>query len=138
MHQFKVILATSLVHLFPPKHHARALGLIDDVLSQSPDNVACLMGRGYILQDAKQWGNALGLFAQVDALLRNDLKEGLRAREEIAWCSYQLQDLETAVIGLHEIFEILKDLKERLEDLARCLWRIGRCYWDMGGEFRNL
>src|SRR5579863_5485593 len=42
---FNVTLATSLVHLYPPKHHTRALRILGDVLSEDPNNVNCLMGR---------------------------------------------------------------------------------------------
>jgi superkiller protein 3 len=36
---FNVALATSLVHLYPPKHHTRALRILDEVLSEDPNNV---------------------------------------------------------------------------------------------------
>ncbi|KIO22864.1 hypothetical protein M407DRAFT_27663, partial [Tulasnella calospora MUT 4182] len=35
---FNICIATALVYLFPPKHHLRAAGLLDDVLSVDPDN----------------------------------------------------------------------------------------------------
>ncbi|RDB24954.1 Superkiller protein 3 [Hypsizygus marmoreus] len=135
--RFKVVIATSLVHLFPPKHHPRALRLIDDVLSQSPDNVACLMGRAYILQHGKKWKEAADLFGKVDNLLPDDLDQGLRAREEKAWCLCQFEDLQMSLTGLLDIFAILEDFEERDEDKARCLWRIGKCYWMMGDDKRE-
>ncbi|KAG5646300.1 hypothetical protein DXG03_003897 [Asterophora parasitica] len=126
---YKVILATSLVHLFPPKHHPRALRLIDEVLTQSPDNVTCLMGRAYILQASNKWEEAATLFARVEELIPDDLVDGLRAREENAWCHCQLQDLHFGISTLESIVDILKDLEDRGEDTARCLWRLGKSYW---------
>ncbi|KAG6829553.1 hypothetical protein H0H92_004222 [Tricholoma furcatifolium] len=131
---YKVILATSLVHLFPPKHHLRALRLIDDVLSQSPDNVHCLMGRAFILQAASKWEEAATLFARVDELLPDDLSDGIRAREESVWCRCQVNDVNDYLPILESIVVILQGLDERGEDTARCLWRIGKCYWEMNGK----
>ncbi|KAF8070280.1 TPR-like protein [Lyophyllum atratum] len=134
---YKVILATSLVHLFPPKHHPRALALIDEVLSQSPNHVAGLMGRAYVLQAASKWEEAAAFFARVVELLPDDLNEGLRAREENAWCRCQLQDLEVGIAILKDIVDTLKDQDGRDEDTARCLWRLGKCYWGMGESQRE-
>ena len=126
-------LVTSLVHLFPPKYHARALSIIDAVLSQSPDNVACLMGHAYILQAAKRWRDASVLFTKAQGLFQDNLEIGLRAREESAWCLCQIEDLEIGLIGLRDVHEILRTLDNRESDIARCLWRLGKCYWDIGG-----
>lgn len=134
---FQATLATSLVHLFPPKHHARALLIIEEVLSQSPDNVACLMGHAYVLQAAKRWKDASVLFAKVDNLLQNDLEIGLRAQEENAWCLCQIQDFETGLQGLLGVHETLQTLDDRKLDIARCLWRLGKCYWDIGDSRRE-
>lgn len=132
---FKVVLATSLVHLFSPKHHSRALVIIDDVLSQSPDNVPCLMGRGYILQAIKKWEEAGALFSRVDSLLPDDIDEGLRAREEHAWCQCQVEsEIEDGFVALQAVQDALDELDGRETDNARCLWRLGKCRWDMGGR----
>ncbi|KAG6878535.1 hypothetical protein C0993_004433 [Termitomyces sp. T159_Od127] len=127
---YKVILATSLVHLFPPKHHKRALRIIDDVLSQSADNVHCLMGRAFILEQARKWGGAATLFARVDELLPDDLSIGIRAREENAWCRCQIDDVAEGLAILQSIASILQTVGDSAAgDAARCLWRIGQCYW---------
>jgi superkiller protein 3 len=76
---FKVVLSTSLVHFFPPKHHPRALRIMDEVLSQDPQNVACLMARGYILEAAAQWTEACECFARVVGLIPDDVDDGLRS-----------------------------------------------------------
>ncbi|KAF5386053.1 hypothetical protein D9615_002427 [Tricholomella constricta] len=134
---YKTILATSLVHLFPPKHHPRALRLVDEILSQSPDNVAGLMGRAYILQAAGKWDDAAVLFARVDEFLPDDLNDGIRAREENAWCLCQLQRLDAGIAAFQNIVDVLKDLPDRGEDTARCLWRLGKFYWEMGAFKRD-
>lgn len=130
---FNVVLATSLVHYFPPKHHIRALGIIDEVLTLDPDNVACIMGRGYILEALKRWDDAAELFERIAQALP-DVGDGLRAKEEQAWCRFQVHDGETAISGLKLVLDVLDGLENRNEDKARCLWRIGKCHWEAGGE----
>ncbi|KAK0232722.1 TPR-like protein [Armillaria fumosa] len=134
---FKVILATSLVHLFPPKYHARALSIIDDVLSTSPNNISCLMGRAYILEQGNKWEEAADLFSRVHQLLPNDVDNGLRAKEEHAWCRSRLGDFDFAVTALKEVLETMDTLNDHVEESARCLWRLGSCHWDMSGDKRE-
>ncbi|KAJ6607768.1 superkiller protein 3 SKI3 [Mycena sp. CBHHK59/15] len=133
---FKVVLAMSLVHLFPPKHHSRALSVIDEVLSQSPSNAACLMGRAYILQEGKRWGPAAELFDTVSNLPGNS-QLGIRAKEESAWCQSQAGEVESGIEGLQDVLAILTELESSDSECSRCLWRIGKCYWDIGGEKRD-
>ncbi|KAG6908388.1 hypothetical protein DXG01_004817 [Tephrocybe rancida] len=132
---YKVILATSFVHFFPPKHHPRAMRLIDEVLTRSPENVASLMGRAFILQAAQKWDDAALLFAKVDELLPEDHSDGLRAREENAWCRCQVDDVDDGIAILQTIVGTLQNLDDRGEDTARCLWRIGKSYWDQKGKW---
>ncbi|KAH8828520.1 superkiller protein 3 [Flagelloscypha sp. PMI_526] len=127
---FNVVQATSLVHLYPPRHHTRALPLLDDILVQDPDNVLALTGRGYILQSREQWNEAATLFERADTL--SDDLEGLRAREEAAWCRSKLDK----AIGIEGLKQALP-LWESDEDAARCLWRIGVCHFDMLGDTQN-
>lgn len=131
---FKVVLATSLVHLFPPKHHARALFVLDEVLIQAPNNTACLMGRAYILQHEKRWDDAAELFARVGDLLPDDLQLGIRAKEELAWCQSQAGELQAGIQGLEDTRAVLTELEDAQDECARCLWRIGKSYWDIGGK----
>ena len=127
-------LATSLVHLYPPKHHARALRIVDDVLNQDADNIVCLMDRGYILEAGVKWSEAGTMFTRVTELIPDDLNDGLRAQEEGAWCRVQAHALEDGLIGLKHVLGILCSLENRRFDQARCLWRIGKCHWEMGGQ----
>ena len=135
---FNVVLATSLVHLFPPKHHARALPILDDVLSQDPLNVPALMGRAYVMEAAQKWDEAVECLKQVVSILPDDHDDGVRAREELAWCQSQQGDLADAVEALSEVKVTLDGLEGRELDQARCLWRIGKCYWDMGGNSLDI
>jgi superkiller protein 3 len=133
-----VALTTSLVHFFPPKHHTRALGIIEVVLTQDPDNVACLMGRAYVLQYMEKWNEAGTLFTKVTQLVPEDSEDGLRAKEEHAWCQFQARDIQSAISGLKSVFDALDGLDDRDLDKARCLWRLGKCHWEMGGEWYIL
>ncbi|KAG1851683.1 superkiller protein 3 [Suillus subluteus] len=133
---FHIILATSFVHLFPPKHHPRALYFLNDVLKQDPTNVDGLMGKGYIYQYTEKWEEAEVLFAQAAKQLPDDMDKGVEAKEESAWCLSRIH-ADAGVDALKAVFETLNDIEDRDIDKARCLWRIGRCYWDLGGESRE-
>lgn len=124
-------LASALVHLYPPKHHPRALRLLDDVLKFDPDNVDALIGRGYILQYIWKWGEAERLFTKATSLVPLGTQKMVRAKEESAWCLSKIQ----VVKGVHALKEVLDDLQgdEHDMDRARCLWRIGQGCWEMGG-----
>ncbi|KAH7888376.1 superkiller protein 3 [Phlebopus sp. FC_14] len=132
---FNVALATALVHLYPPKHHARALRVLDDVLRQDPSNVDALIGRGYVLQHTGEWGEAEALFTKAASLVPVGYEKGIRAREEGAWCHSRTRVKE----GVQALKGVLVELEgeEHEMDRARCLWRIGKCYWDMGDDFRE-
>ncbi|KAF5351978.1 hypothetical protein D9756_007386 [Leucocoprinus leucothites] len=134
---FQAILGTSLVHLFPPKHHQRALPILREALSVSPNNIRCLFGYAYILQTAADWIPAAEQFGKISGLLGDDLADGLKAREEQAWCHWQATHDEADIESLKGILDALNDLENRDQDAARCLWRIGRCYWDQEGKSRE-
>ncbi|TCD60261.1 Superkiller protein 3 [Steccherinum ochraceum] len=134
---FNVTLATSLVHLFPPKHHPRALRVLDEILTEDPDNVPGLMGRAYTLQYANKWSEAKLLFDRVAELLPDDLYDGIRAQEESAWCSAQSHDPDSAAKSLKSILNGLESLESRETDQARCWWRLGQCYWKVGESSRE-
>ncbi|EIN11575.1 superkiller protein 3 SKI3 [Punctularia strigosozonata HHB-11173 SS5] len=126
---FRIALATALVHFYPPKHHARALGILDDVLAQDPDNVPCLMGRGYVMQYAGNWEAAGSLFERVTEVEDEHPEHGLRAREEHAWCRMHLGDASRAAEALQVVLDSLDHLQEHGQDQARCWWRLGQCIW---------
>ncbi|KAF8894922.1 hypothetical protein CPB84DRAFT_1682556 [Gymnopilus junonius] len=126
-------LATSLVNFFPPKHHKEATRIVDEVLTRSPQHISVLMDRAFILEAASEWDAAAKVFDQVSSLLPDDL--GLRAKEERAWCTYQLGQVVQGLQGLQDVSEVLTTLEgdEVKRHRARCLWRIGKCYMDIGG-----
>src|SRR6266403_5195215 len=103
---FNVALATSLVHLYPPTHHTRALRILEDVLSEDPNNVNCLMGRGYILQRAGKWAEAASCFSRVPDGHPEETRDSIRAQEEHAWCQVQLNCMETAIAELRTVIEL--------------------------------
>ncbi|KAI0633616.1 TPR-like protein [Trametes polyzona] len=134
---FNVGLATSLVHLFPPKNHIRALRIIDEVLGEDPDNVPALMGRGFILQFAKRWEEAAEYFGKVVGLEPEDTNQASRAKEERAWCIAMCGRHYEAADQLREVIDALEQLEGHEEDKARCWWKLGRCYWEMGDAHRE-
>lgn len=131
---FNVALATSLVHLYPPKHHTRALRILEDVLSEDPNNVNCLMGRGYVLQRAGKWLEAASCFSRVSDSQLEEIRDSIRAQEEHAWCQVQLNHIEMAITELRTVIELLENEKDSDEDKSRCWWRLGRAYWEMGAD----
>lgn len=132
------MLGTALVHHYPPKHHQRALGIITDVLNTDPNNVRCLMGRAYILQRSGKWSDASTVFSRVVELAAEDLDDGLRAKEELAWCYANDHLLKDAASLLKDVLSQLDELERRDEDRARCWWRLGKCYWDMNGACNGM
>ncbi|KAJ4000018.1 TPR-like protein [Lentinula boryana] len=131
---FQAILATSLVHLYPPKHHSKALQLITEILAVSPQNVAGIMGKGYILEASNKWEEAAQNFAQVFELLGEGHDEGLRAKEEHAWCISRAGDVHGGTDSLENVLQILNGLEGRDHDRARCYWRLGKCLWNLDSE----
>ena len=121
------------IHHFPPKHHTRALDILDQVLSEDPDNVPGLMSRGYVMQHAKKWEEGSGLFHRAAELRPDDLQDGLRAREEEAWCKVKAHDPDTGEKSLVAIVELLDAEEGREADKARCWWRLGKSRWELGG-----
>ncbi|KAF8135619.1 hypothetical protein EV363DRAFT_1321133 [Boletus edulis] len=132
---FNVALASAFVHLYPPKHHPRALRLLDDILKFDPNNVDGLIGRGYVLQYTGKWEEAEALFTKATSLVPSGTQKSVRAKEESAWCLSKIQ-VEN---GVQALKEVLIDLQgdEHDMDRARCLWRIGQGCWEMGGDFRE-
>lgn len=131
---FNVALATSLVHLYPPKYHTRALRILEDVLSEDPHNVNCLMGRGHVLQRAGKWLEAASCFSRVSDSHTEETRDSIRAQEEHAWCEVQLKHFDGAVAELRTVIELLENEEDNDEDKSRTWWRLGRAYWEMGGE----
>jgi superkiller protein 3 len=129
------MLGTSLVHHYPPKHHASALRILDGVLSDDEANVPSLMGRAYIFQASGDWAAAATSFSRVCELLPDDVDKGIRAREEQAWCALHQGNGEVAMDELKAISEVLDNLEDREVDQARCWWKMGKCAWQTEGSY---
>ncbi|CAE6416415.1 unnamed protein product [Rhizoctonia solani] len=137
---FDVILATGLVHLYPPKHHARASRILDEVLGRNPGHVGALMARAYIHQYAKNWAEAMKHFERVMKETDGDDTAGwvgIRAREEVAWCMAMDHQLQDSLSELREVSSALALGDAPPDDRARVEWRLGKCLWDLGGEWRD-
>ena len=93
------------------------------------------MGRAYILQASEDWGAAAELFLRVNELLPDDVDEGVRAREEHAWCALQQGNGDPAANELKLVSEVLDHLDGREVDQARCWWRMGKCAWQAKGLY---
>lgn len=132
-------MATSLVHHFPPKHHSRALGIIEQVLSQQPENIPCLLGRAYILRYAQKYAEARAIFAKVAKLVNgeepHDKLLRLEAEEEVSWCDSLLGDYESAKTALKVVIDEIEGFDDQPNRKARAWWRLGKTLWDQDGMF---
>lgn len=126
-------LAVALVHHEAPAHHRRALRLLDIVLDEQPDNVSCLIARGYVLTAGERWSQALAAFDRV-LELTDDASTRLEVRGERAWSLVHLGRFDEAQEELHDV---IKQLEERgieaADERAQAWWRLGTCYWQAGG-----
>jgi superkiller protein 3 len=124
------------VHLHPPKHHARASRILDEVLARDAGHVGALMARAYILQYAKDWSAAMKLFQRVMKETESDETVGwvgVRAKEEVAWCLAMDGQLEASLSELREVSSALGGAEAPPDDRARVEWRLGKCLWELGG-----
>jgi superkiller protein 3 len=128
---------SALAHLFPPKHHQRALPILHEALSISRDNIRSLFAQAYILQTAQDWISAAQTYQKIVYLLPGDLKDGLQAKEDLGWCHWQATHELSDVERMKSVLSDLEILEGRNHDTARCLWRIGKCYWDLGGQWKS-
>ena len=129
---FQENVATGLVHHFPPKHHQRALGIIESVLAKEPKNVPCLLAHAYILRYSRKYAEGKLLFARVAQLVNkeDDHILYLEAQEEVAWCDSLSTNYHDACKGLRRIIEELDPVDENAERKARVWWRLGQTLWN--------
>ncbi|KIJ39435.1 hypothetical protein M422DRAFT_32689 [Sphaerobolus stellatus SS14] len=133
---FNVVLAVALVKMFPPKHHQRADELVSSVLSEDPDNIPCLMGRGYILQHKHHWIDAVVIFKRVISLDPNH-DDLLEAEEQWAWSIIQAGRIDDGISELRNIIQKLDEEDEKEEQKARAWWRLGKALWDSGDDVKE-
>lgn len=133
---FDTILATGLVHHFPPKHHNRARPILDRILFDHPDDVPCLLGRAYVLQHARRWEEATATFNHVAKLTANNVDDdvNLEAEEEAGWCMLNDGQRDNAEQRLKDVLARLSEREGYEDQKARASWRLGRCLWESGGK----
>jgi superkiller protein 3 len=131
---------TSLVHHFPPKHHPRALGIIEPVLAKEPDNIPCLLGHAYILRYSRKYAEGKSLFAGAARLVNKeeDHLSYLEAVEEVAWCDSLSKNYQDACEGLRSIIDELDDIAEHSARKARVWWRLGQTLWNQNRPCSSL
>ncbi|KAJ9110552.1 hypothetical protein QFC20_002881 [Naganishia adeliensis] len=111
-----VILGTALVHYFAPKHHPRALQLLDGALKQNRKRPPALWARGRFTEAREQFEQAL----------------------EMRGRSYDQEGrLEEGKQMLLEMVEVLDKDGARNQDSARVWTRLGQAEWQMGGTHRE-
>lgn len=141
---FDVYLGTGLVHYFSPKHHPRALKLLEGVLQLDPNAITCLMGRGSIFQAQGEYAAARKDFQRVLNLETAGASEdqpfagsdaALKAGEEIGWCLVKEDSLQDGKVVLEKVATALENLPGQEVAASRVEWRIGVVEWEMGGEF---
>ncbi|EJD52731.1 TPR-like protein [Auricularia subglabra TFB-10046 SS5] len=128
---FNVVLATGLTHHYPPKHHNRALPILDRLLEDYPDDIPSLLARAYVLQYSKRWKESLALFQRVSQLATDDEEVLLEALEEGAWCMLHCKDIDSATQQLKDVISRLESWDDHEEQKARASWRLGRCMWEL-------
>ncbi|GMK57364.1 hypothetical protein CspeluHIS016_0401980 [Cutaneotrichosporon spelunceum] len=132
-------LGVALVPYYPPKHHQRALQLLNGVLKLQPANYAARFGIGQVLEVAGDWAGAQ---AQFQRLLDQggDDKEMTAAKEELGWCLVNEGKLTEGRDVLEEVVEVRDTRKEQegKDDeafvRARAWWRLGRTEWMIGDD----
>jgi superkiller protein 3 len=148
-----ILLGTALVHYYAPKHHPRALKLLNGVLDQYPESVPCYIGRGYVFAGEQRWAEATVEFEKVIELEEKKrgpsslAEEGkpagsiwspleTEAKEQQGWCLIKQGRLEEGKAILDGVSEVFDADTTRGEDSARVWWRKGIADWEMGGELR--
>jgi superkiller protein 3 len=137
-----VTLGSALVHFFAPKHHPRALQLLDGVLKQNPKATACLLGKGYVFLGEGRYSEAREQFElaleiekskhlAVDQAMSN---VELEATECVGWSMIKEGRLEEGRSKLMEVVDVLDKDDSRNQDSARVWTRIGQAEWEMQGK----
>lgn len=147
---FDVYLGTALVYYFPPKHHPRALTLLEGVLELDPNAVPCLMGRGTILQAQNRWADARADFQKIydletseenggdDEAALNLSEDALRAGEQVGWSLVKEGQPTQGRDALDRIASALEVMPGQDLAASRVQWRIGVALWESGGKSNGV
>jgi superkiller protein 3 len=132
-------LGVSLVPYYTPKHHPRALRLLNGVVSTEPSNTEARFARALISQSAEKWAEAREEFQHLLDVGGGD-KDMVSAKEEVGWCLVNEGKLEEGRDILEEVVEKRDSRNEAgaSDDeafaRARAWWRLGQTEWMIGGE----
>ena len=124
-----VNLSTALVHLFPPKHHLRAFGIIQNILAEDRKNIKALLAGGYVHQYARRWRDAIEHFRLVTDNTPLDSPLGLEATEELGWSTVQRGTPDEGANLLRSVLDTLETKDGMEHEKARCWWRLGKTLW---------
>jgi superkiller protein 3 len=133
-------LGVALVPYYTPKHHPRALRLLNGVLTADKANTEARFARAQISEAAGEWENARKEFQYLlDA--GGSEKDMITAKEELGWCLVNEGKLEE---GRDVLEGIVESRDASLEDgarddeafvRARAWWRLGQTEWMIGGKY---
>ncbi|TIC07610.1 TPR-like protein [Wallemia mellicola] len=130
---FERSLAKCFTYNYPPKYHMRAMGSIQNVCNERPQDVEVLIAQGTCLEYANKWDQAREVFEQVIAIDESNLI----AKEERGWCDVMKADYSKGRTGLQEVLDELSQ-RDDIEDVAthqaRCYFKLGKCSWEQGGQ----
>lgn len=137
-----VTLGSALVHFFAPKHHPRAMQLLNGVIKQNPKATACLMGKGYIFLGEGRFTEAREQFEAALEIERSkrivadqamSILE-LEATECVGWSMIKESRLQEGRSKLLEVVDVLDKDESRNQDSARVWTRIGHAEWEMQSQ----
>ncbi|KAI9307176.1 hypothetical protein BJ944DRAFT_238079 [Cunninghamella echinulata] len=108
------------------KYYPDALGIYENILKKSPDNINALEGAGDILTQDKKYDDALKYFEKVLSL--DDQQHNAIA--QIGWIYAEKEDYDRAIEYVSKAIEIAGD-----SGVADYYFKLGRIYWKMGGDY---
>lgn len=131
------LLAIALTHFDPPAHHLRATRLIEEILSDEPDNGPILMAQAHIMKSARRWSDAIEYFNRgLRCWTDQPRQDRLESKSDKAWCLLEqgrvedaLNSFENIIEELNEMIEEAQDNEDLHHDLAQNWYRLGRCNW---------
>jgi superkiller protein 3 len=125
----RILLGTSLIHYQSPKHHPQAQQLFDTVLSQKPNSVEALVGKGRIAVDEGNFSQSIELTSK--ALLLDPVN--VEAKMEHGWALALNNNLQGGRAELEDTLHLIGEENVHSRELiAEIWWKIGKCVWEEG------
>jgi superkiller protein 3 len=103
---------------------------LDSLLEEDPNQVDCLIARGYVHQYSKRWEEGRQDFDKVLNLVDTQDAPWLEAAEESAWCQIQLKETGAGIQSLKFVIERLDEKSDAEAAQARAWWRLGKAIWN--------